>query len=377
MKKMLKVTFGTMIAVGMAASGSAFAAKDTAPAPADEQAEHAHHHHHHGHHHHHHHGHHHHHHYDPLNNVAAWVEGTYTKPSNNALSVGDLLLATSPGNFDGGRRHTFLEPDMEWDYAVGLTYRMPHTHSRLFFSYDHYENDDDTKGDIDVRNIGLQPAPQTNGVASVDLHSNEFRLGVIHDLHFGDHFCLDLLAFFEYDKVRQTTEEFNSANGITNSRETENKVKGFGPGVGFMTRWYAHNPHWHIFAGANTIMVATDNDYSTSFTGATVGGVNTFYLYEPEESHSLVGKIDINFGINYRCAFRHEMHGIAWDVSLGMRYMNMFNAFKNGNTAWQPDARLQGNGAFGPAAFAANLGPAQDWGRYGPFLKFKLGGAHS
>ena len=202
MKKVLKVTFGTMIAVGMSASGSAFAATDAAPAPADEQAEHAHHHHHHGHHHHHHHHGHHYRYHDALNNVAVWGEATYTKPSNNGLSVGDLLFANAAANVtDGGRRHTFIDPEMDWDYALGLSYRFPHTHSRLFFNYEHYQNRVDTKGDIDIRNIGLAPdGGPTAGSANVDIHSNEFRIGAKHDLHFGDHFCLDVLAFFEYDK---------------------------------------------------------------------------------------------------------------------------------------------------------------------------------
>jgi hypothetical protein len=266
---------------------------------------------------------------------------------------------------------------------------MPHSHTRAFFHYDHYNPKVDGKGDIDVRNIGLAPTTatptQTAGVASVRVDSHEFRVGAVHDLHFGDHFCLDLLAFFEYDKLKQNVMETNSQTsavlaGTTtfNARESENKIRGFGPGVGFMTRWYAHNPHWHIFAGANTTLIAAENDYHTDWAGTTIpvgAAVATgFYDYEPERSHSLVGKLDINFGIDYRCAFRHELHGFAWDIALGMRYMNMFNAFKNGNTAWNPNGGV--NGAF-PGNFAANLGPAQDWGRYGPFLKLKIGGAHS
>jgi hypothetical protein len=63
-----------------------------------------------------------------------------------------------------------------------------------------------------------------------------------------------------------------------------------------------------------------------------------------------------------------------WDISLGMRYLNLFNALKNGNTAFNPNAGANNNVV---ANFAPNLGPAQDWGRYGPFLRFKLGGAYS
>lgn len=341
MKNALKVTFGTMLAVSMVAPNIAAA----------------------------------HEHFN-TNHFAVWGDATYTKPSNNGLSVGDQLFANVGGNsggagaFDGGRRHVFIQPDMEFDYALGISYRMPHTHTRLFFSYDHYDNDVDDQGDVDIRNLGIFPPAATQGIAQYDVHSHEFRLGAVHDLHFGDRFCLDLLAFFEYDKVRQTLNESIFQTGTVRARETEGKIQGFGPGVGFMTRWYAHSPHWHVFAGANTTLIAGENHYSQTF----FEDSGNFYIYEPDESDSIVGKIDINFGLNYRCAFRHEMHGMVWDVSLGMRYMNMFNAFKNGNTAFNPNAGVNNTVV---ADFAPNLGMPQDWGRYGPFLRFKIGGAHS
>jgi len=335
MKKALKVTFGTMLAMSMIGQANAHFIPQ-----------------------------------HPENFIAVWVEGTYTKPSNNGLSVGDLLFA-NPNLFDGGHRHTFLAPDNQWDYALGFSYRLPCQNTRLFFHYDHYDADD-SKGDIDIRNLSFAPPPQTQEVATINEHSNEFRFGAIHDLHFGDYFSLDLLAFLEYDKLRLTLNETISQAGIIGARETENKVRGFGPGVGFMTRWYAHNPHWHIFAGATTAILAADNDYHQTFlTSAVPPG---FYNYDPEESDSLVGKLDINFGINYRCAFRHYFCGAIWDISLGMRYMNIFNAIKNGNTVYNPNAF---DDAGTPINFSPNLGFPQDWGRWGPFLKFKIGGKDS
>jgi hypothetical protein len=241
-----------------------------------------------------------------------------------------------------------------------------------------------TKGDIDIRNIGLDPlfdGVQTNGIASLHEKAYEFRVGAIHDLHFGDHFCLDLLAFLENDKVSQAVHEFNTETppgggggggniaAPPNVRDTDNRVRGFGPGVGLITRWYAPNPDWHVFAGLTTTILFADNQFNQTF----IAAPSPFYIYAPEDSHSVVGKLDVNFGINYHHALKREMYGMQWDIALGMRYMNMFNALKNGNTAWTPNAA---GGQF-PANFAANLGSAQDWGRYGPFLKFKLGGAHS
>ncbi|MBS0289931.1 MAG: hypothetical protein JSS07_07870 [Proteobacteria bacterium] len=341
MKKTLKVTFGTMLAVS-----SVVPAIVTAH---EHFAEH----------------------------LAIWADVTYTEASNNGLSVGDLVFANTIANdFDGGHRHIFLNPDHEFDYALGISYRLPYSHSHLFMSYDHFNDDIDNEGEVNIRNLGLAPLPQTQGIASYEVHSQEFRFGVTHNLGFGDRFCLDLLAFLEYDKLRQTVSEIatqvDDGELRVHARETENKVKGFGPGVGFNSRWYAYNPHWHIFAGASTILLAADNDYSQSF----LGGDNDidFYAYQPEGSDSLVGKIDINFGINYHCAFSYAMCGYQWDLTLGMRYMNMFNVFKNGNTAFNPNAGDDNDVA---SDFAANLGFPQDWGRWGPFLRFKIGGAHS
>ncbi len=230
--------------------------------------------------------------------------------------------------------------------------------------------------DINIRNLGLPPTvgAQTVGTYQYDLNAHEFRVGAVHDLHFGDHFCLDVLAFLEYDRIRQNIFETINRDSNTNfrTRETENLVKGFGPGLGFMSRWYASNPHWHVFAGANTTLLKVENEFSQTLNLVT--GAAGFYDYEPFDSDSIVGKIDIKFGVNYHCAFRREMHGAKWDIALGMKYMNMFNVFKNGNTSYQP------NGASGAGIIsnsAPYLGAAQDWGKWGPFLRFQIGGAQS
>ncbi len=317
--------------------------------------------------------------HDPLNPFAVYVEANYTKPSNNGLSVGDLLLSPSPGNFDGGRRHVFLNPKNKYDYSAGATYRFAHSHTRLFLDYDHYDNHNE-QGNIDLRNDGLQPPLTTYGFARVDINAYEFRVGAIHDLHF-DRYCLDLYAFLENVKlteaIYETAVQTNvpPPDGGDTEPYSENKMHAFGPGVGAYGRVYPfrHCPQWNLFAGMMTSLLYGQHQYHESYNNSN----GAFYFYDPEETKAIIAKLDIQFGLNYHHALRREMHGMKWDISLGMRYMNMFNALKNGNTAWQPDARLQGNGAFAPAAFAANLGPARDWGRYGPFLRFKIGGAHS
>ena len=337
MKKAFKVTFGALLAVSMAAPIAAVA-------------------------------------HDPIaNHLAVWGDLTYMRPSNNGLSVGDFGTLPFPANSDGAHNHWFVAPDNEFDFALGVSYRLPHTHNRVFFSYNRFGADEDRQGDVNIRNLGLAPAAgqPTQGIVEYDIKSHEYRLGLIHDLHLGDRFCLDILAFLEYDRLKQNFNEGISNFNLTDvrARETENKIVGFGPGVGFMSHWYARNPHWQLFAGVNSTLLRTENHFHQQFSHL-VGGAD-YYIYEPEETDSLVAKFDIEFGLNYNCSFKHELHGIKWDVALGMKYMNMVNVFKNGNTAYQP---LSFNGGDVRPVY---LGAAQDWGNYGPFLRFKIGGNHS
>lgn len=340
MKKVLKVTFGAVLAVSMAAPMIASA-----------------------------------HVHEIWNGIAVWGDATYMRQSNNGLSVGDYTLATTaPATFDGAHNHFFVDPDYEFDWALGVSYRLPHTHNRIFMSYDHFQNDVDRQGDFGIRALGLAPGAFTFAATELDTNAHEFRVGAIHDLHFGDHFCLDFKAFLEYARVTQTLNETIEQSGTVRFQSTENLIKGFGPGVGFVSRWYSHNPTWHIFAGANTTLLKVENEYSQTF-GELVGQLaGRGYDYQPHETDSVVGKLDIEFGINWGCKFRHELRGAAWDVALGMKYMNMINVFKNGNTAYQVNG---GANALPTSNNAPYLGAAQDWGKYGPFLRVKIGGANS
>ncbi len=340
MKKVLKVTFGAVLAVSMAAPMIASA-----------------------------------HVHEIWNGIAVWGDATYMRQSNNGLSVGDYTLATTPpATFDGAHNHFFVDPDYEFDWALGVSYRLPHTHTKLFMSYDHFQNDVDRQGDFGIRALGLAPGAFTFAATELDTNAHEFRVGAVHDLHFGDHFCLDFKAFLEYSRVTQTLNETVQQSGVVRFESTENLIKGFGPGVGFVSRWYSHNPTWHIFAGANTTLLKVENEYGQTL-GELVGPLaGSGYDYQPHETDSVVGKLDIEFGINWGCKFRHELRGAAWDVALGMKYMNMINVFKNGNTAYQV------NDGFNAQPLADNapyLGAAQDWGKYGPFLRVKIGGANS
>lgn len=312
-----------------------------------------------------------------IGRTALLLTGTYSKVTNDGLSYGDLLLAPSntpatPG--DGFRRSTMIDPDWEYDFGIGLTHRFACSNTRLFVYYDHFRGDDNaaTPG---VRNLGLVPGAITNGSMDVETSSDELRVGLSRGLNFGHHFSLDLGGFFEWDKIERNTEERNSLVGSPNRfRSTENEIQGFGPGVAVMARAFPSHDyrHFSVFMGAMTTLLYVNNEFDQNFQI----GDTLFAHYQPDDSKSMVGKLDISFGIDY-CSRIHTDHtGLAVGMSLGMRYMNIFNAFKNGNSMYN-SAIQQGvvNGAL--VGTPAYTGGSNDFGRIGPFIQFRVGGAES
>lgn len=346
MKKAFKVTIGTMLAAAL--SSTAFA---------DEG--------------------------DFIANSAIWVTGTYTESSDNGVSYGDILQA--PGilgsNFDGNHRAVFIDGELDFDYALGYSYHIPCTHTRFFVSYDHYKDSNESTN-TNVRNLGFLPffgVNTTDAIGRVTNRSQELRIGLSHALCFGRQFSFDMSAFFEWDEVKQDLYERieQSLTPEVRTRYTNEKVNGWGPGIGGRMRAipFACYENWGVFASTNTTLLWADNDYESTLDSTSLGHL---YTYDPESTDSVVGKIDISFGINYNRKFSDLCCSMI-DIALGVRYMNMFNVFKNGGSYANPvynSGYTPGIGegsAFEP--YSANLGSAQDWGRVGPFLTFAIGGA--
>lgn len=334
MKKALQVTFGAVIALGIASQVQAYDAT--------------------------------------VGRTALLLTGTYSKITNDGLSYGDILLAPPAiAGADGFRRHVFVDPDWDFDFGVGLTHRLACSNTRVFAYWDHFRANDNA-GTPGVRNLGLVPGAITGGTMDVETHSDELRLGLSRGLHFGHHFSVDVGGFFEWDKIERDTEEFVTQGGAASRfRSTENEIKGFGPGVTVMTRAYPSRDyrHFSIFMGAMTTLLYVNNEFDQSLF---VGDV-LFSAYDPDNTKSMVGKLDISFGVDY-CNRIHTDHtGMSVGMSLGMRYMNMFNAFKNGNTMYNNAVQAGGGNPF--TGFAANTGGSNDFGRIGPFLQVRIGGA--
>lgn len=332
MKKALKVTFGAILAAGLAST--AFAGES-----------------------------------DVLNRGAVWVTGTWTEISNNGVSYGDLVQTATAGTSDGQKRHVFIDPDMEFDYALGFSQHFCGTKTRGWVTYDHFSHAEDSSN-TNVRNIGSVPTPATPTFATgnVQNHSDEVRFGLTRTMDFMQGFSLDVSGFFEWDQVKRTIDEAISGPvaGSFAARTTYERVQGWGPGIGARARSAPFRCASNIgfFMGGNATLIWADDQFESSLVddGALV------YLYDPEQTETIVGKIDISFGIDYSRCMR-DFGGTILDIALGVKYMNMFNAFKNGN-AYQNPVYI-GSGGF---AYSANLGTSNDFGRVGPFLTFALGG---
>jgi hypothetical protein len=316
---------------------------------------------------------------DFLNYTTLTAAFTYTKATDNGASIGDLLIMPSINSFDGARRTVFLEPEYEGGYTLGLAYRFPHTHTHFFVRYDHV-TDGEEQETTDIRNLGVTPGlfsgltvGPTQQFARVEHGFEEFQFGFTHGLPLHPRFTTTLGAFFEYDKVTRSIWENISAavsSGVLNQpvRSTENRIGGWGPGVGVRMRTMLMHPNVGFFIDAKTALLFVNNDFDQSYysTRLLTGNTPGVIVSDPESTKSILNKVDIALGLDYKGWLATDLGDLKLGLTLGLRYMNIFNAFKNGNAAFNP---LQGN-----TNFAANTGYPNDWGRFGPFLQFCLGG---
>lgn len=297
-----------------------------------------------------------------FNGVALYGTATYTEATNNAATMGMTDPTLSPS------RYIAVDPGHELDWGLGISWRLGESDTRMFFDYDHF-NSSETKSASGLTNLGVG-APIGGSQAILGQHAEQYRLGIAHTLHFGSRVDLTLNGFLEYAKFDR---DFTQANDgadfvVSNSKE---KVKGFGPGFGANLRAepFTVCPEFGLFAGLNTSLLYTDNEYKQNI-DINGGGL----AFDPEETHSVVVKFDAEFGIDYRRIINSNMARFLFKAELGMRYMNAINAFKSGNTSYDTTSAMIVPPVLPPVT-AIWTGPAHDFGRVGPFLRVTLGGA--
>lgn len=336
MKNALKITFGTMLAASTVASVSAHEGSF-------------------------------------LHRTAVYVSGAYATSTANGLSMGDQFL----GDLGNGAtdffaaQPKFFDMDADWEYGLGLTYHAPNSNTRFFLHFDHFQDDKDESfvGGSIIRNLGITASVHAAG-AHVEHHANAFKIGFNHMFHQSKQFHINMGAYFEWDKARRLLNESVLLNNALFSRTTDQEFEGWGPGIGLLARAipFASNPSWGVFASAHTALLYGDNEYEQVL-NRNNPGTPILYQYSPENSKSIVNKFEIDLGVDYGRIFRTDAGRFLIDLAVGVKYMNMVNVFKNGNTAFN---------SFGADwGMAVNTGTPNDWGRVGPFIKFKIGGANA
>ncbi len=341
MKKALKVTFGAILAAGTLGTAQANMA-------------------------------------DMFDHVGAHVTGTYSKASNNGMSYGDTFVAF-PTAAGGGRfgQPVFVGSKHDWDWGAGLMYGFSE-HTSLYFNYEHYSDGSDSNA-VNVRNLGVS-APlmgagnpvSTAATGHSSNKTNEYELGLAHKWAQSPKFCIDYKAQLQWDTYDREFYETNDGdNGDFARRTTTNSFKGFGPGVGLMAhaRPLSHCPTFGLFAGGVGSAMYGKNEFSSVAVNQATFLTGVF----PDNSHSIVGKLDVKFGVDYVNNFAMDGCKIPYGLALGMRYMNAFNVFKNGNTYAGP-LNVSPTGAIASDRFTFLGSTANDFGRFGPFLTFNVGG---
>lgn len=306
---------------------------------------------------------------------------TYTEASNNGLSIGDSTTLNAGALADSSRRAEFIDPDMELDYGLGFTYRMGNnSDTRLFFDWDRFDWGRDATIGHFATNIGLAPVVagtvNTNR-GNVSHDYDQFRFGVNHALHFGDKLDLTLNSFFDYTNIERELHEFvtsTTAAGVSQHhyRHTKDEMSGWGPGFGAMARVTPFDvcPQVGLFGGMNTTLLYVDNEFNQRRTHS---DPTLDYILNPEDSNSMVAKFDAEFGVDYRKLFQTSWAPIMFQAALGLRYNNVVNAFKGGNT----QLNQENTNVAVDSQYGVTTGLPTDFGRFGPFLRFSIGGANS
>lgn len=343
---------------------------------------------------------------DYLQYMAGYVTATYTKPSNNGLTMGEIQTQFPAPLLYPFSRNLFLEPEFNWDYALGISYHIPNTCTRLFAEYDYF-NDRDSRqaygvspivGPFSVTTAGSKPSGTytqatltTDGHANTIQNSHEWRFGVRRAVPFGQYFTTQLSAFFEYDKVSQVLNEQVYLNELTQSflegnlnqqsvqnvtiyQEFNSQFHGWGPGLGLGFRGvpFAKCCYFGLFGSLSATLFYAKNVYNYHIDGFS----SRDFLYDPESTRSMVGKYDVNIGMDYLRTYRVNGCPINTGITLGLRYMNIVNAFKMGNTFAETVA-LPITSQSNPQANFPIFGVPTDWGRVGPYLRFIVGGANA
>jgi hypothetical protein len=269
-----------------------------------------------------------------LERTAVTAAGTYTKPSGHDLNFVNEALGT---NYS---RPLVINPEFHWDYNFGMTHRLADSNTRLVLNYDHFNNDN------------RRTFNTTEGY--VKHKDRDFKVGVNHTLEFGPKFDLVLGGAFEYAKIQRN---FNIDTGVNNTK-TFNEAKGWGPYVSLLARGFPMSKScgMSLYGNAGIGVLYAQNKFNQQVRNA--AGALQAGSFDPQNTKGALAKVDAGFGVEYQRTMRSDMANLLLGVRLGVKYNNYLNGLRN---------NVDSNDAY-----ASNQ---RDYGRIGPFLEFKLGGA--
>ena len=294
--------------------------------------------------------------------LAVKAAATYTKPTNNGLDFGFLRT----GNFS--YRPFFVEPSHEFDFAWGLEFRTNHDgDTRAFLEYDHY-NHSKQRAASGLILLGSGPEADSTVTGDVSHDEHSIKFGARHTLHFGPYFDTVLGGFFEYANVEKTWKRAYAAPGgaIQVFDFSEDQMRGWGPGIDALGRAFPfgnENHNWSLFAAGSFSLLWADHEYHYASSPNQQEEQDALAL-DPEDTKSRVSKMETSLGVEYSRLFTSDVASVVLGARLGVKYLGYFNAFKGGNH----DSVVSG---------AVQFSRDYDYGRMGPFLEFRLGGAHS
>lgn len=299
-----------------------------------------------------------------VNNFAFSAAATYTEASNNGLHMGNSVLSGTAGA-PITLRPIFLEPDHEWDYTLGLTYRLPNSDTRFFLDYDHYRGSEDRRA-FGINALLQAPSVHTDGYVKHKDHN--FKLGLKRTLEFGSQFEMVYGAGFEWAKVERNFTVSAVDAGGTHHRASYDEAEGWGPYVDVLGRAYPFNNNrcWSVFAHAGLGLLYADNSPYVDYIEDGVRPATGLNI-QPEETTSIITHVEADLGVEWNRVMRADFADMRLGMRLGLKYLNYINAFKNGNLYQWPASGLHAN---------LNTSP-DDYGRMGAFLQFTLGGANS
>lgn len=317
-----------------------------------------------------------------IDNLAVTGALTYTEASGNGLHFAHYLTAQNVGQ---QWRPVFVEPDHEFDYSASLSYRIDGHNTRVFFAYDHFK--DDESRFISGSGVAAlnQQAPNNGNVleaeSNVQHKERDFKIGLRHTLNFGPKFETDLAGGLEWNKV-QRTQDIQArfyVGAVRNVRSLEvfNESEGWGPfveGTGRAYPWGDANRCWSFWMRGGFALLYADHTTTITSLQSQGGGVATFLNGNsliPEDTKSILVKVEADMGVEWNRVMRADFNDLMLGIKLGVRYHNTASAFKNTNT-------LLFTGAAGGLNRQQDVDTRDnDFGRMGPFLEFKLGGANS